>query len=196
MLNGKVILITGAGRGIGRTTAIEAARAGAAVVVNDPGADSRGESGTGDGGPAHDVVTEIVAAGGRAVADTGSVTSREDAQAMVARALESFGRLDGVVNNAGNLRDGLFHKMSVEDFLSVVSVHLIGSFHVARAAAPLFREQGSGAYVHMTSTSGLIGNLGQANYSAAKAGIVGLSKSIALDMERFSVRSNCVAPFT
>ncbi len=109
--------------------------------------------------------------------------------------LKAFGRIDGVVNNAGILRDGIFHKMSVADWDAVIATHLMGSFYVAKAAAPYFREQGSGAYVHFTSTSGLIGNFGQANYSAAKLGIVGLSKSIALDMQRFNVRSNCVSPF-
>ncbi len=110
-------------------------------------------------------------------------------------ATDHFGRLDGVVNNAGILRDMIFHRMSVEAFESVIKVHLMGSFYVAHAAARLFREQESGSFVHFTSTSGLVGNFGQANYAAAKLGIVGLSKSIALDMQRFNVRSNCVSPF-
>ena len=114
---------------------------------------------------------------------------------MVQAAIDAFGRIDVVVNNAGNLRDSLFHKMTEEEFDSVIGVHLKGAFNVSRAAAPHFKGQASGAYVHMTSTSGLVGNFGQANYSAAKLGIVGLSKSIALDMQRFNVRSNAVAPF-
>ncbi len=114
---------------------------------------------------------------------------------IVADAIRTFGRIDGVVNNAGNTRDGMFHKMSAADWQAVVHVHLNGSFNVARAAAPHFRAQNGGAFVHITSTSGLIGNVGQANYAAAKMGIVGLSASIALDMRRFGVRSNCVAPF-
>jgi len=110
-------------------------------------------------------------------------------------AIESFGRIDGVVNNAGILRDAIFHKISEKDFDDVVRVHLKGSFNVARAAAEHFKAQNGGAFVHMTSTSGLIGNFGQVNYCAAKMGVVGLSKSIALDMSRFGVRSNCIAPF-
>ena len=110
-------------------------------------------------------------------------------------ALDNFGRVDVVVNNAGILRDVIFHKMTPEDWLCVINVHLNGSFFVSRAAAEHFRKQESGAYVHMTSTSGLIGNFGQANYSAAKLGISALSKSIALDMQRYNVRSNCIAPF-
>lgn len=114
---------------------------------------------------------------------------------MVRAAIDNFGRIDAVVNNAGILRDVLFHKMEEADFDAVIAVHLKGSFNVSRAAAPHFTEQGSGVYVHMTSTSGLIGNFGQANYSAAKLGIAALSKSIALDMQRFNVRSNAIAPF-
>jgi NAD(P)-dependent dehydrogenase (short-subunit alcohol dehydrogenase family) len=114
---------------------------------------------------------------------------------MVEQAVQRFGRIDCVVNNAGILRDRFFHKMSAEEFDSVLKVHLYGSFYVSRAAANYFKEQGAGCYIHMTSTSGLIGNLGQANYNAAKLGIMALSKSIALDMEKFNVRSNCVAPF-
>jgi NAD(P)-dependent dehydrogenase (short-subunit alcohol dehydrogenase family) len=194
MLDGKVALVTGGGRGVGRGVALEMAAAGAAVVVNDLGGTLSGDN-SGEEAPADQVVQEIRAAGGQAVADGHSVADWDGAQAMVQAALDAFGRLDAVVNNAGNLRDGLFHKMEEPDFDAVIAVHLKGAFNVSRAAAPHFKTQNSGAFVHMTSTSGLIGNFGQANYAAAKLGIVGLSKSIALDMARFQVRSNAVAPF-
>lgn len=193
-MEGKVVLVTGAGRGVGRGIALDMARAGAAVVVNDLGVALSGATESGLS-PAQEVVAEIEAMGGQAIADGNSVADWDAAQAMVQAALDRFGRIDAVVNNAGNLRDVLFHRMSEEEFDSVIAVHLKGTFNVSRAAAPHFKEQGSGAYVHMTSTSGLIGNLGQANYTAAKLGIAGLSKAIAIDMQRFGVRSNAVAPF-
>ncbi len=194
MMDGKAVLVTGAGRGVGRGIALAMAAEGAAVVVNDLGVSITGE-GQDEASPAEQVVEEIRVAGGRAVANHDSVADWLGAGAMVKAAVDGFGRIDAVVNNAGNLRDVYFHKMSPEDFRAVVDVHLQGSFNTSRAAAPFFKEQESGVYVHMTSTSGLIGNFGQANYAAAKLGIVGLSKSIALDMQRFKVRSNAVAPF-
>lgn len=192
-LEGKSVVVTGAGRGIGREIALLAAAEGAKVVVNDIGASVEGEGG--DAGPAQTVAEEIRAAGGTAVANTDSVVEPASAERLVETALSSFGRIDGVVNNAGILRDRIFHKMTPDDWKAVIDVHLMGSFNVARAACGHFKAQGSGSYVHFTSMSGLVGNLGQANYAAAKMGIVGLSKSIALDMERFGVRSNCVSPF-
>jgi NAD(P)-dependent dehydrogenase (short-subunit alcohol dehydrogenase family) len=189
MLRGKVAVITGAGSGIGRDFALAFAASGASVVVNDVGR-------TADDVPAaQTVVDEIKAAGGKAVASTDSVAEWTSGGRVVQCALDSFGQIDCIVNNAGIVRDRFFFNMSLEEWRAVVDVHLNGSFFIARAAAPHFKKQNSGAYVHMTSTSGLIGNVGQANYSAAKMGIVGLSKSIALDMAKFGVRSNCIAPW-
>ena len=192
-LQDKVVIVTGAGRGIGREIALLCAAEGAKVVVNDPGGAPDG-AGT-NAAPAEEVVEEIRKAGGTAVANFETVAEAIPASKIVKQAVDTYGKLDGVVNNAGILRDAIFHRMSVEAFEAVIKVHLMGTFYVSHAAARLFREQESGAFVHFTSTSGLIGNFGQANYAAAKLGIVGLSKSIALDMNRFNVRSNCVSPF-
>jgi len=192
-VEGKVVVVTGAGGGIGRDIALALAREGAKVVVNDIGASVSGEGS--DAGPAQQVVNEIKALGGEAAANTDSVSDAVSAGRIIQTALDSFGRIDGVVNNAGILRDRFFHKMSLDEWDAVIKVHLYGAYYVSRAAANHFKEQESGAYVHMTSTSGLVGNFGQANYSAAKLGITALSKSIALDMHKFKVRSNCIAPF-
>ena len=193
LLEGKSIVVTGAGGGIGRDFALAMAAAGAKVLVNDIGTSVKGEGR--DAGPAQKVVDEITKKGGTAAANTDSVAEWESANRIIGSAVEAFGRLDAVVNNAGILRDRFFFNLSPEDWRAVIDVHLNGSFYVSRAAAPHFKSQQSGCYVHMTSTSGLVGNLGQANYSAAKLGIVGLSKSIALDMAKYGVRSNCIAPF-
>ena len=193
LLTGKVALVTGGGRGVGRGIALALVAEGAHVVVNDVGASIDGQ--TQDGQPAAQVVSEIESMGGQAVVDGGSVADWNAAHKMVEAAVNRFGRIDIVINNAGILRDVMFHRMSEPEFDDVIAVHLKGSFNVSRAAAPHFKAQGSGCYVHMTSTSGLIGNFGQANYSAAKLGIAALSKSIALDMQKFGVRSNAVAPF-
>ena len=190
---GKTAIVTGAGRGIGRGIAMLLAKEGARVVVCDIGASLQGEGS--DTGPAQETVDAIKKAGGEAIASTLSITEPKNAEAIVKMALETFGRVDILVNNAGILRDVIFHKMSWSDWSDVIAVHLNGSFNMSRAVAPLFREQNSGAFVHMTSTSGLVGNFGQANYMAAKLGIMGLSRGIALDMARFNVRSNCIAPF-
>ncbi len=193
MLEEKGVLVTGAGRGIGRAVAMEMAGHGARVVVNDLGGDASG--GGHDVGPGQEVVDAIEENGGEAVLNTDSVADWDAAHGMVQQAIDTYGQLDAVVNNAGILRDRIFHKMSEEDWDAVIDVHLKGCFNVARAAATHFRAQVSGAYVHMTSTSGLVGNFGQVNYGAAKLGIFALSKCIALDMSRFKVRSNCIAPF-
>ena len=193
MVQDKVVVVTGAGGGIGRDMALALAAAGAKVVVNDIGTSTSGEGQ--DAGPAQKVVEEIKAAGGQAVANTDSVAEAVAAGRIVQCALDSFGRIDGVVNNAGILRDRFFHKMSLDEWDAVLKVHLYGSYYMSRAAANHFKEQESGTFVHMTSTSGLIGNFGQANYAAAKLGVAALSKSIALDMQKFNVRSNCIAPF-
>lgn len=193
MLDGKVVIVTGAGGGVGAGIARLCASHGAQVVVNDAGVSTGGEGA--DESPASKVAGEIAAAGGEAVANYSDVSDLSAAEALVNDAIDAYGRLDGVVNNAGVLRDRIFHKMERPDWDAVIAVNLTGCFNVARAAIGHFKKQQSGAFVHMTSTSGLIGNFGQANYAASKLGLVGLSKSIALDAQRYGVRSNCIAPF-
>jgi len=192
-LAGKVVVVTGAGRGIGREIALLAAAEGAQLVVNDLGGSADGEGA--DVSIADRVVHEISGGGGVAVANGDSVADPQGAERIIRAAIDNFGRIDCVINNAGVLRDRIFHRMSAVDWDTVIKVHLYGAFYVSKAAAPYFKDQESGSFVHFTSTSGLVGNFGQANYAAAKLGIVGLSKSIALDMARFKVRSNCVSPF-
>ncbi|HXV09588.1 MAG TPA: SDR family NAD(P)-dependent oxidoreductase [Burkholderiales bacterium] len=192
IVEGKVVVVTGAGRGIGAAIAKLMGEHGAKVVVNDIGVSLAGEGG--DKGPADEVVAEIRSAGGEAVASTDSVTAFASAAKIIQCALDTFGRIDCVVNNAGILRDVIFHKMTEDDWDSVVNVMLKGAFNMSRHAADHYRRQESGSFVHMTSTSGLIGAMGQVNYGAAKMGMVGLSKNIAIDMQRFNVRSNCIAP--
>lgn len=192
LMTGKVVVVTGAGAGIGQAIAVMMAEHGARVVINDIGVSLTGEGG--GTAPAEETLARIKALGGEAAISNDSVSDPASAGKIIQCALDSFGRIDAVVNNAGILRDVIFHKMTTDDWLSVINVHLNGTFFVSRAAAEHFRKQESGAFVHMTSASGLIGGVGQANYAAAKLGITALSKSIALDMRRFNVRSNCIAP--
>jgi NAD(P)-dependent dehydrogenase (short-subunit alcohol dehydrogenase family) len=192
LLDGKVVLITGGGRGIGRETALIAARQGAKVIVNDLGASLSGEGV--DQGPAQEVVNEIKAAGGEAVANTESVTDLKAVGHMVQQAMDTYGALHGVSNPAGILRDRMAHNMTEEEWDAIMTVHLRGHFNVVRATINHFRTQQDGVYVMWSSTSGLIGNVGQSNYGAAKMGIAGLSRIIALEGARNNVRSNALAP--
>jgi NAD(P)-dependent dehydrogenase (short-subunit alcohol dehydrogenase family) len=192
LVEGKVVVVTGAGRGIGAAIAKLMAQEGAKVVVNDIGVSLTGEGG--DKSPGEEVVAEIKKAGGQAVANTDSVAEFASAAKIIQCAVDTFGRIDCVVNNAGILRDVIFHKMTEDDWDQVIKVMLKGSFNMCRHAADHFRQQESGCFVNMTSTSGLIGAMGQVNYGAAKMGMVGMSKNIAVDMQRFNVRSNCIAP--
>ena len=193
MLKGKAAVVTGAGRGVGREIALLMARHGARVVVNDYGGS---EVGTGsDRKPADQVVEDIAKAGGEAVANYDSVASMAGGRSIIQTAMDAFGRIDIVVNNAGILRDRMIFNMTEEEWDAVIDTHLKGTFAVTRAAAPIMREQKWGRFINMTSTSGLIGNVGQANYAAAKLGIFGLTKVTALDMARYNVTANCISPF-
>jgi len=193
VLKDKVAVVTGAARGIGREIALLLAQQGARVVVNDYGGSEAGTGGT--AAPADEVVGEIKTAGGQAVANYDSVASMAGGKSIVDTAVKAFGRIDIVVNNAGILRDRMIFNMSEEEWDAVINTHLKGSFAVTRAAAPLMREQKWGRVINMTSTSGLVGNVGQANYAAAKLGIVGLTRVTALDMARYNVTANCISPF-
>lgn len=191
-VEGKTVIVTGGGRGIGRDIALLMARYGARVVVNDLGVSLTGEPGAES--PAQETVAAILAAGGEAVANADSVADWDGAQRLVAQALDYFGRLDVVINNAGIIRELSFADTSPADFDATLKVHLYGSFYVARAAAPHFIAQRSGAYIHMTSSTGMIGRRNLSAYAAAKMGVVGLMRSIALDMAEYGVRSNCISP--
>ena len=193
VLEGKVVLVTGGGNGIGRECALIAAREGAKVVVNDLGGSLSGGD-EGSAGPAETVAKEIRAAGGEAVFNTDSVTSLEAVEGMVEQAMDSFGGLHAVINPAGILRDAMFHKMTEENWDAVINVHLRGTYNVCRATIEHFRNQEDGAYVLYTSTSGIIGNIGQTNYGAAKMGIAGLSRIIAMEGAAKNIRCNCLAP--
>jgi NAD(P)-dependent dehydrogenase (short-subunit alcohol dehydrogenase family) len=188
----RVIVVTGAGGGLGREYALTLAMEGASVVVNDLGG---ARDGTGAGhSMADQVVNEIKAAGGRAVANYDSVADAEGAANIVKTAVDEFGKIDGIVSNAGILRDGTFHKMTDEAWDSVLKVHLYGGYNVIRAAWPHFREQSFGRIVVATSTSGLFGNFGQANYSAAKLGLVGLINTLAQEGAKYNIKANALAP--
>jgi NAD(P)-dependent dehydrogenase (short-subunit alcohol dehydrogenase family) len=193
MLEGKVAVVTGAGRGIGREIALLFAQHGARVVVNDFGGTAAGT----EGGqvPADEVAHLIKAAGGQAAASYDSVATMAGGARIVEAALDHFGQCDIVVNNAGILRDRMIFNMSEEEWDAVIATHLKGTFAVTRAVAPHMKERKWGRFVNMTSTSGLVGNIGQANYAAAKMGIVGLTRIVALDMARYNVTANCISPF-
>lgn len=191
LLAGKVAIVTGAGRGLGRSHALTLAAEGAKIVVNDLGGAVTGEGG--DPSPAQAVVAEIRAAGGEAVANGGNVTSTADGRAMVEQALDTFGRLDIVVNNAGNIRNQLFVKMTEEEWDSVIAVHLRALYTVTKPAAEVFVKQRSGRIVSTASEAGL-GGYAASNYAAAKEGIVGFSRTLALELGPYGVTSNAIRP--
>lgn len=190
--DGRVAIITGAGGGLGRQHALELARRGARIVVNDLGGSVHGDGG--DVGPAQTVVQEIVDLGGEAVADTNSVASPEGGRAIVQTAIDAFGTVDIVVNNAGILRDKSFHNLDQAMIEAVIQVHLLGAFYVTQPAFQVMREKGYGRIVSTSSNSGLLGNFGQANYGAAKMGLVGLTNVLAIEGRKFNIRANAIAP--
>ena len=194
VLDGKVVVVTGGGNGIGRECALLAAREGASVLVNDLGGSVTGGD-EGSAGPAETVAREIRAAGGTAIFNSDSVTDYDAVAAMFEQAKKELGGLHAVINPAGILRDKMFHKMDIADWKAVIDVHLHGAFNVTRASVEYFRERQDGSYVLFTSTSGLIGNIGQANYAAAKLGVMGLSRILAMEGAAKNVRSNIIAPF-
>ena len=193
-LDGRVALITGAGRGLGRANALELARRGAAIVVNDPGVNQRGDD-AGDRAAADEVVAEISAAGGKAVADYGSVADPKAAAAMVQRAVDAFGKLDIVVNNAGNNRRNTFPDTTLEDLRNVIDVHLIGSFLVTQAAWPILAAKRYGRIVFTTSRVGFYGKVDSVAYGAAKAGVIGLMHGVRLSADPLGIKVNCISPF-
>ncbi|MCU4183818.1 SDR family oxidoreductase [Acidiferrimicrobium sp. IK] len=190
--DGKVAIITGAGGGLGRQHALLLASRGARVVVNDLGGSVSGDGS--DKGPAETVVAEINDAGGEAVADGNSVSTPEGGEALVNTAIEAFGRVDIVVNNAGILRDKTFHNMTPELLEPVIDVHLKGAFYVTKPAWLKFREQGYGRVVNTSSNSGILGNFGQSNYGAAKMGLVGLTRVLAAEGAKYNIKVNAIAP--
>ncbi len=192
-LDGKTVIVTGAGRGIGRECALLAAQEGAKVLVNDLGGSIEGGD-EGDVSVAEQVAREIRDAGGQAASNGGSVTELKDCEGMVEQALDELGGLHGIISPAGILRDAMLHKMSEADWDAVIDVHLKGSFNICRASVNHFRNQEDGAVVLFSSTSGLIGNIGQSNYGAAKMGIVGLAHIMAMENERKNVRCNVITP--
>jgi NAD(P)-dependent dehydrogenase (short-subunit alcohol dehydrogenase family) len=198
LCEGRVVIVTGAGRGIGREHALSLARHGAAVVVNDLGASVDGSGG--DATPAQQVVDEIVAAGGRAVVNGEDISTFEGARRLVAAAVDAFGDLHAVVNNAGILRDRMMANMSEEEWDAVIKVHLKGTFAPAHFAAAYWRDrvkaghEVDGRIINTTSVSGLYGNVGQSNYGAAKAGIAAFTVITALELARYGVTVNAVAP--
>ncbi|NEX62429.1 SDR family NAD(P)-dependent oxidoreductase [Noviherbaspirillum sp. 17J57-3] len=186
-LDGRVAIVTGAGSGLGRAHALALAAHGARVVVNDV-------AGRHDGSPGRGVADEIIRNGGMAIADGGDVRDFTQMQAMVNRAIGEWGRVDILINNAGILRDKSFSKMSLDDFRLVMDVHVMGSVNCTKAVWDLMREQRYGRIVMTTSSSGLYGNFGQSNYSAAKMAVVGLMQTLALEGEKHDIRVNCLAP--
>jgi len=190
--NDKVAIVTGAGGGLGRCHALDLARRGAKVVVNDLGGAVDGTGGSSDA--AHSVVEEIKSAGGEAIANGGSVSDPKGAGSVVEAAMDTWGRVDILINNAGILRDKSFAKMDIDDFRTVVDVHLMGSAMVTKEAWPIMREQGYGRVVMTTSPSGLFGNFGQTNYGAAKLGIVGFMNTLKIEGAKYNIHTNAIAP--